>query len=178
MREIVVDELSALRDDFDVVICEGAGSPAEINLRATDLANMGLAQAAQLPVVVVGDIDRGECSRTCSAPSPSSRPRTRRCIAGFVINKFRGDVSLLEPGLDQLRELTGRPTLGVIPFAEGLSARRRGLPRRRRRRPRRTTRCPDRRRVAARRGDPAAPHLQLHRRRGARTASRASRCTG
>lgn len=120
LREIVADELASLRDDFDVVVCEGAGSPAEINLRATDLANMGLAQAAQLPVIVVGDIDRGGVLAHLFGTVAVLSPEDQALIAGFVINKFRGDVSLLEPGLDQLAALTGRPTLGVIPFADGL----------------------------------------------------------
>ena len=103
-----------------MVVCEGAGSPAEINLRATDIANMGLAQAADLPVVVVGDIDRGgvlaHLFGTVAVLSPADQAR----IAGFVVNKFRGDPALLAPGLDQLRALTGRPTLGVVPWADGL----------------------------------------------------------
>ncbi|WP_181319586.1 cobyric acid synthase [Rhodococcus sp. OK519] len=120
LREIVADELAGLRGEFDVVICEGAGSPAEINLRATDLANMGLAQAAQLPVIIVGDIDRGGVLAHLFGTVAVLSPEDQALIAGFVINKFRGDVSLLEPGLEQLRALSGRPTLGVIPFAEGL----------------------------------------------------------
>lgn len=120
LRDIVADELASLRDEFDVVICEGAGSPAEINLRATDLANMGLAQAAQLPVIVVGDIDRGGVLAHLFGTVAVLSPEDQALIAGFVINKFRGDVSLLEPGLEQLHALTGRPTLGVVPFAEDL----------------------------------------------------------
>ncbi len=120
LREVVADELASLRAEFDVVICEGAGSPAEINLRATDLANMGLAQAAQLPVIVVGDIDRGGVLAHLFGTVAVLSPEDQALIAGFVVNKFRGDVSLLAPGLDQLTALTGRPTLGVIPFAEGL----------------------------------------------------------
>src|SRR6476619_2490920 len=117
---VVADELQSLRNEFDAVICEGAGSPAEINLRATDIANMGLAQAADLPVVVVGDIDRGgvlaHLFGTVAVLSPADQAR----IAGFVVNKFRGDPALLAPGLDQLQALTGRPTLGVVPWADGL----------------------------------------------------------
>ncbi|MFD1814271.1 cobyric acid synthase [Rhodococcus gannanensis] len=120
LRGVVADELASLRAEFDVVICEGAGSPAEINLRATDLANMGLARAANLPVVVVGDIDRGGVLAHLFGTVAVLEPEDQALIAGFVVNKFRGDVGLLEPGLDQLRELTGRPTLGVVPFAEGL----------------------------------------------------------
>lgn len=120
LRGVVADELAALRADFDVVICEGAGSPAEINLRATDLANMGLARAAELPVLVVGDIDRGGVLAHLFGTLAVLEPEDQQLICGFVINKFRGDVELLRPGLDQLTALTGRPTLGVIPFSEQL----------------------------------------------------------
>ncbi|MFD6221630.1 cobyric acid synthase [Nocardia asteroides] len=120
LREVVAAELASLRAEFDVVICEGAGSPAEINLRATDLANMGLARAAELPVLVVGDIDRGGVLAHLFGTVAVLEPEDQQLISGFLINKFRGDVALLQPGLDQLRALTGRPTLGVLPFAEGL----------------------------------------------------------
>ncbi|NLE82070.1 MAG: cobyric acid synthase [Rhodococcus sp.] len=120
LRTIVADDLESLRAEFDYVICEGAGSPAEINLRATDLANMGLAQTAQLPVIVVGDIDRGGVLAHLFGTLAVLSPEDQALISGFVVNKFRGDPSLLEPGLEQLRALTGRPTLGVIPFASDL----------------------------------------------------------
>jgi adenosylcobyric acid synthase len=120
LREVVAHELASLRAEFDVVICEGAGSPAEINLRATDLANMGLARAADLPVLVVGDIDRGGVLAHLFGTVAVLEPEDQRLISGFLVNKFRGDVSLLQPGLDQLTALTGRPTLGVLPFAEDL----------------------------------------------------------
>jgi len=120
LRAVVADELASLRAQFDVVICEGAGSPAEINLRATDLANMGLASAASLPVIVVGDIDRGGVLAHLFGTVAVLSPEDQALVAGFVINKFRGDPALLAPGLDQLRALTGRPTYGVVPFADGL----------------------------------------------------------
>ncbi|HEY5858608.1 MAG TPA: cobyric acid synthase [Aldersonia sp.] len=120
LRAVVADELSSLRAEFDVVICEGAGSPAEINLRATDLANMGLARAAGLPVLVVGDIDRGGVLAHLYGTLAVLDPEDQALIAGFVVNKFRGDEALLEPGLRRLGELTGRPTLGVVPFASKL----------------------------------------------------------
>ena len=101
----------SLRTEFDAVICEGAGSPAEINLRATDLANMGLARAAGLPVVVVGDIDRGGLLAHLFGTVAVLEPADQALIAGFVVNKFRGDPALLAPGLDQLAALTGRPDL-------------------------------------------------------------------
>ena len=120
LRPIVADALAGLRERYDVVVCEGAGSPAEINLRAADLTNMGLARAADLPVILVGDIDRGGVFASLIGTLVALAPEDQRHVAGFVINKFRGDLSILAPGLDQLAGLTGRPTLGVLPFAEDL----------------------------------------------------------
>lgn len=117
---VVADELAGLRAEFDAVICEGAGSPAEINLRATDLSNMGLARAAGLPVVVVGDIDRGGLLAHLYGTVAVLDPADQALIAGFVVNKFRGDPGLLQPGLDQLAGRTGRPTYGVLPYAPEL----------------------------------------------------------
>jgi adenosylcobyric acid synthase len=117
---IVIDELTCLREEFDAVICEGAGSPAEINLRATDLANMGLARAANLPVILVGDIDRGGLLAHLFGTVAVLEPDDQALIAGFVVNKFRGDPALLEPGLRQLLEMTGRPTYGVLPYTDEL----------------------------------------------------------
>jgi adenosylcobyric acid synthase len=120
LATVVADEFTSLRTEFDAVICEGAGSPAEINLRATDLANMGLARAANLPVVVVGDIDRGGLLAHLFGTVAVLEPDDQRLISGFVVNKFRGDPALLAPGLDQLQRLTGRPTYGVIPHSDDL----------------------------------------------------------
>ena len=120
LAKVVNDQLGALRSEFDVVICEGAGSPAEINLRATDLANMGLARAANLPVIVVGDIDRGGVLAHFFGTVAVLEPDDQRLIAGFVVNKFRGDPALLAPGLEQLERLSGRPTYGVVPYDDGL----------------------------------------------------------
>ena len=120
LATVVADELSRLRSEFDAVICEGAGSPAEINLRATDLANMGLARAANLPVLLVGDIDRGGLLAHLYGTVAVLDPDDQKLISGFIVNKFRGDPTLLAPGLKQLQELTGRPTYGVIPYADGL----------------------------------------------------------
>lgn len=117
---VVAEELAALRAEFDVVLCEGAGSPAEINLRATDLANMGLARAANLPVLVVGDIDRGGVLAHLFGTVAVLSPQDQALIAGFVVNKFRGDPTLLAPGLEQLAALTGRPTFGVLPYSDEL----------------------------------------------------------
>ncbi|SFF16824.1 adenosylcobyric acid synthase (glutamine-hydrolysing) [Actinacidiphila alni] len=116
----VTDCLEQLRTQYDAVICEGAGSPAEINLRRTDIVNMGVARAAHLPVVVVGDIDRGGVFASFFGTTALLAPRDQALVAGYLVNKFRGDVSLLQPGLDMLRGLTGRPALGVLPYAHGL----------------------------------------------------------
>jgi adenosylcobyric acid synthase len=113
--------LAELRARFDVVVCEGAGSPTEINLRAGDIANMGLATAAGLPVVVVADIDRGGVFPALYGTVALMPAEDQRLVAGFLVNKFRGDVRLLQPGLDQLARLTGRPTLGVLPWLEGVA---------------------------------------------------------
>ena len=120
LAAVVQDELAKLRAEFDAVICEGAGSPAEINLRATDLVNMGLARAANLPVVVVGDIDRGGLLAHLFGTVAVLEADDQALIAGFIVNKFRGDVSLLQPGLRQLADLTGRPTYGVLPYTDDL----------------------------------------------------------
>jgi adenosylcobyric acid synthase len=120
LLEQVLDCLADLRSRFDVVVCEGAGSPTEINLRADDIANMGLARAADLPVVVVGDIDRGGIFPALYGTVALMPPEDQRLVAGFLVNKFRGDVGLLTPGLEELARLTGRPTLGVLPWLAGL----------------------------------------------------------
>jgi adenosylcobyric acid synthase len=116
----VLAALEDLRARFDVVVCEGAGSPAEINLREHDLANMGLARAARLPTVVVGDIDRGGVLAALYGTLALLDPDDQALIAGFVVNKFRGDPAILAPGLETLQALTGRPTLGVLPWRRGL----------------------------------------------------------
>jgi adenosylcobyric acid synthase len=120
LRPIVASALEDLRSRYDIVICEGAGSPAEINLRDADLTNMGLARAAELPVILVGDIDRGGVFASLIGTLVALDAADQRQIAGFVINKFRGDLGILAPGLDQLTAITGRPTLGVLPFVDEL----------------------------------------------------------
>ncbi len=120
LAQAVAASLADLRRRFDVVLCEGAGSPAEINLRHRDIANMGLARAADLPVIVVGDIDRGGLLAALYGTLAVLEPADQRHIAGFVVNKFRGELRLLAPGLDMLQSMTGRPTLGVLPWREDL----------------------------------------------------------
>ncbi len=120
LRQVALDSLARLRDAYDVVICEGAGSPAEINLRDTDVANMGLARAAGLPVIVVGDIDRGGVFAAMYGTLALLSPGDQALISGFVINKFRGAPELLDSGLAMLQRRTGRPVYGVLPWREGL----------------------------------------------------------
>ena len=120
LRKVALDSLARLRDTYNVVVCEGAGSPAEINLRDTDVANMGLARAADLPVVVVGDIDRGGVFAAMYGTLALLDAADQALISGFVINKFRGAPELLDPGLAMLRRLTGRQVYGVLPWRDGL----------------------------------------------------------
>lgn len=107
-----------LVDEFDAVVVEGAGSPAEINLRENDIANMGFAEAVDCPVILIADIDRGgvfaHLVGTLALLSTSEQARVR----GFIINRFRGDISLLQSGLDWLEQHTGKPVLGVLPFLQ------------------------------------------------------------
>ncbi|HEY0448559.1 cobyric acid synthase [Actinophytocola sp.] len=120
LLDVVVSTLDDLRASYDVVVCEGAGSPAEINLRAGDIANLGLARVASLPVLVVGDIDRGGVLAHLFGTLAVLDPADQALVSAFVINKFRGSLSLLEPGLVSLTALTGRPVLGVLPWQADL----------------------------------------------------------
>ncbi|MBD5803281.1 Cobyric acid synthase [Azoarcus sp. Aa7] len=116
----VMQSWDRLTSAYECVLVEGAGSPAEINLRDRDIANMGFAEAADVPVILVADIDRGgvfaHLVGTLELLSPSEQAR----VKGFVINRFRGDIGLLQSGLDWLEERTGRPVLGVLPYLHGL----------------------------------------------------------
>jgi adenosylcobyric acid synthase len=118
--QAVLESHARLRAQYEAVIVEGAGSPAEINLRDRDIANMGFAEAVDCPVILVADIDRGgvfaHIVGTLACLSDSERAR----IIGFVINRFRGDIGLLEPGLDWLEAQTGKPVLAVLPYLHGL----------------------------------------------------------
>jgi adenosylcobyric acid synthase len=107
-----------LSSRFDVIVAEGAGSPAEINLRAGDYVNMGLARAVDLPVVVVGDIDRGGVLAAMYGTLALLDEADQAHIRGWIVNKFRGDLALLEPGLRMLEQRTSRPVLGTIPFLD------------------------------------------------------------
>lgn len=118
--QAVMESWRRLGNEFDCVLVEGAGSPAEINLRDRDIANMGFAEAADIPVILVADIDRGgvfaHLVGTLDLLSESEQAR----VKGFVINRFRGDIGLLQSGLDWLEQRTGKPVLGVLPYLQGL----------------------------------------------------------
>ena len=120
LRGVVAEQLEDLRRRFDVVICEGAGSPAEINLLDGDIVNLPLAKAASLPAVVVGDIDRGGVFAALYGTVALLPAELRPLVRGFIVNKFRGDPALLAAGPAELERRTGVPTLGVLPWMDGL----------------------------------------------------------
>ena len=118
-KELIPDILSAyhsLAQEVDVIVIEGAGSPAEINLKADDIVNMGLAKLVDAPVLLAGDIDRGGVFAQLYGTVELLEPEERARIQGLIINKFRGDVEILRPGLAMLEEKTHLPVLGVVPY--------------------------------------------------------------
>jgi len=119
-RHAVLEAHARLSNQYQLIVTEGAGSPAEINLRENDIANMGFAETVDCPVILVADIDRGgvfaQIVGTMALLSESEQSR----IAGFIINRFRGDIALLQSGIDWLEQETGKPVLGVIPYIKNL----------------------------------------------------------
>ncbi|MET0595799.1 MAG: cobyric acid synthase [Polyangiaceae bacterium] len=120
LRQLIRDSLARLRQDCDLLVIEGAGSPAEINLKDRDIVNMSVAHDADAKVLLVGDIDRGGVFASFVGTMELLDPDERARIGAFVINKFRGDVALLRPGLDMLTARTNVPVLGVMPYLRGL----------------------------------------------------------
>lgn len=121
-RKALIPEVMAayqsLSAEYDIIVIEGAGSPAEINLRQDDIVNMGMAKRAKAPVLLCGDIDRGGVFASLYGTVKLLEPDEQALIRGLIINKFRGDVEILRPGLGQLEALTGKPVLGVVPMLD------------------------------------------------------------
>lgn len=118
-QELVPHILRAYRslaEENDIIVLEGAGSPAEINLKSVDIVNLGMAELSDSPAILVGDIDRGGVFAALYGTIMLLDEAERRRIRGVVINKFRGDVEILKPGLKMLEDLTGIPVLGVVPY--------------------------------------------------------------
>src|SRR5262249_1671797 len=116
LLEAVLGSYQRLRAEADLVVVEGAGSPAEVNLRAGDIANMGFARAAGVPVVIIGDIDRGGVIASLVGTRAVLDAEDVAMIRGFLINKFRGDVQLFEPGYAEIERRTGWRGLGIVPW--------------------------------------------------------------
>ena len=112
----VRDSFARLRNEADIVLVEGAGSASEINLRAGDIANIGFARAADVPVVLIGDIDRGGVIASLVGTKAVIAPEDAALVCGFIVNKFRGDPALFAPGMERIAQLTGWPALGLVPY--------------------------------------------------------------
>lgn len=115
---VIREAFAKLEEQYDIIVLEGAGSPAEINLRDNDIVNMGMAELVDAPVLLVGDIDRGGVFASLYGTVALLEPAERARIKGLIINKFRGDVKILEPGLQMIEELVHIPVVGVIPMED------------------------------------------------------------
>lgn len=119
LMQAVLESYYRLQGKYDYIVVEGAGSPAEINLRDRDIANMGFAEAVDCPVIIIADIDKGGVFAHLVGTLDLLSETERNRVSGFVINKFRGDIELLSPGLQWLQEKTEKPVLGVLPYLQG-----------------------------------------------------------
>lgn len=119
---LVLASFATLKEDADIVLVEGAGSASELNLRKNDIANMGFARATNVPVVVIGDIDRGGVIASLVGTKAVLEPEDERLVAGFIVNRMRGDLSLFADGMEEIARRTGWPQLGLVPFFEGARA--------------------------------------------------------
>lgn len=118
LKKVIKNAYDVLNNKFDLLVIEGAGSPAEINLSKNDIVNMGLANLVDAPVILIGDIDRGGIFASIYGTIMLLNEEERNRIKGFVINKFRGDLEILKPGIKMLEDLVNKPCLGVIPYFE------------------------------------------------------------
>ena len=116
--ELVSKSLHTLQKKYDLVILEGAGSPAEINLEKFDIANMGIANKTSIPVILITDIDRGGSFASIVGTLQLLDKKYQKLVKGFIFNKFRGDLNLLKPGFRKLKQITGKPVFGTIPMAK------------------------------------------------------------
>ncbi|NFA62304.1 cobyric acid synthase [Clostridium sporogenes] len=115
-KDMLKEQFEKLEEDFDIVVMEGAGSPAEINLRDRDIVNMGMAEIVDAPVLLVGDIDKGGVFASLAGTMLLLNEGEKERVKGTIINKFRGDVEILKPGLDMLEDIVHIPCLGVVPY--------------------------------------------------------------
>ena len=116
--ELVSKSLHTLQKNYDLVILEGAGSPAEINLEKFDIANMGIAEKTNIPVILITDIERGGSFASIVGTLELLDKKHRKLVKGFVFNKFRGDFTILKPGFKKIKQNTGKPVFGTIPMAK------------------------------------------------------------
>lgn len=118
LKKDIMKSYDYIRENYDISVIEGAGSPVEINIKEEDIANMGMAKMADAPVILVADIDRGGVFASVYGTIMLMTPEERARVKGVIINKFRGDVEILKPGLSKLEELTGVPVVGVMPYSD------------------------------------------------------------
>lgn len=116
LKPMILDSYQELKKEYEIIVLEGAGSPAEINLKENDIVNMGMAEMVDAPVILVADIDRGGVFASLYGTVMLVEKEERARIKGLIINKFRGDKSLLDPGIDMIEELLNIPVIGTIPF--------------------------------------------------------------